>query len=455
MILINTNKISFKNYKKAYLNEKLIIFLFSFLPISLILGNSAINSNILVIDIFFLFICYRQKEWSWIKNKYFYFFIFIWIYLILNSIISANSITSGFDFIEQHKVYPQKESTIRSIGFIRFVIFLFAVQYFFNNSKKVFNKIFLYWTIIVFIVLIDIIFERIFGFNTLGFNYIWQTESSPHRIVSFFKDELVVGGFVLGFSFLISGFLFKSTKNDPKKKIFSIIFFCLSIICIYLSGERSNFIKALIITSIILLLINDAQFYIKKKYIFLFIIIGIALPTLISKDIYNRQIGFFKRIQLDNEGIHKFPYTYYKKFSHLKHFAHYDVAWQIFKDYPIFGIGNSKFRYICHDNKYFNTAVIQSFQRCSNHPHQVHLEILSEQGILGYLIIIFAIFHVLLNSLRIYQKTGDVTHLSSILFVFTFFIPLLPTGSFFSTFNGTIFWLNFSILHAFINKPND
>ena len=76
--------------------------------------------------------------------------------------------------------------------------------------------------------------------------------------MSFFKDELVVGGFVLGFSFLVSGFLFKLTKNNSKKKIFSSIFFCLVIISVYLSGERSNFIKALIITSIILLLINDA-----------------------------------------------------------------------------------------------------------------------------------------------------------------------------------------------------
>ena len=121
------------------------------------------------------------------------------------------------------------------------------------------------------------------------------------------------------------------------------------------------------------------------------------------------------------------------------------VAWQIFKDYPIFGVGNSKFRYICHDKKYSNDEIKYTNERCSNHPHQVHLEILSEQGIIGYLMIIFAIFHVLFNSFKIYRKTGDITHLSSILFVLTFFIPLLPTGSFFSTFNGTIFWLNFSI----------
>ena len=220
MTSINTSKVSLKNSKKAYPNEKFIIFLFSFLPISLILGNSAINLNIIIIDLFFLFTCFNQNKWSWIKNKYLYLFIIIWIYLILNSIILENYIESSFDTIRKETVYPQKESLIRSIGFIRFVIFLFAVQYFFTNLKKIFNKIFLHWTIIIFIVLIDVIFERIFGFNLLGFK-----SPTSHRIVSFFKDELVIGGFVLSFAFLISGFLFKLTKNKSKKKIFSSIFF--------------------------------------------------------------------------------------------------------------------------------------------------------------------------------------------------------------------------------------
>ena len=87
--------------------------------------------------------------------------------------------------------------------------------------------------------------------------------------------------------------------------------------------------------------------------------------------------------------------------------------------------------------------------------HQVHLEILSKQGIVGYLIIIFAIFYLLINSFKIYCKTGDTIHLSSILFVVTFFIPLLPSGSFFSTFNGAIFWINFAFVNAFLNKPKE
>jgi len=454
MTSINTNEVSFKNSKKTYLYKQFIIFLFSLLPLSLILGNTAITLNIIIIDLFFLFTCYHQKKWSWIKNKYLYFFIFIWIYLILNSIISTN-IFHTFDYIERHEVYPQKESLIRSIGFIRFIIFLFAVEYFFTNSKKFFNQIFLYWTIIIFIVLIDIIFERIFGFNLLGFK-----SPSSHRIVSFFKDELVVGGLVLGFSFLISGFLFKLTKNYSKKKIFSSIFFCLSIICIYLSGERSNFIKALIIASIILLLINDAYFYIKKKYIFLFIIIGLTLVTLISEDIYNSQVRSYKKITRTTWLTHSLDVflstpTLYEKLGHLRHFAHYEVAWQIFKDNPISGVGNLKFRYICHNKKYSNIKILYTHERCSTHPHQIHLEILSEQGIIGYLIIIFTVFSILFNSFKIYRKTGDLIHLSSILFVLAHFIPLLPTGSFFSTFGGAIFWINFSFVHAFLNKPKE
>ena len=127
MTLINTNKVNFKNFKKESYNEKFIIFLFSFLPISLILGNSAINSNILIVDLFFLLTCYRQKQWSWIRNKYFYFFISIWIYLVINSIISENVVGSLYDAHLKEIINKQKNIP----GSIFFTI-LFLV----NLNKK-------------------------------------------------------------------------------------------------------------------------------------------------------------------------------------------------------------------------------------------------------------------------------------------------------------------------------
>ena len=214
--------------------------------------------------------------------------------------------------------------------------------------------------------------------------------------------------------------------------------------------------KGAIIFFIILLFIDNVFFILKKKYILLLIIIGTVLLTLSSERVYRKQIQFLNQIGIgtDREYVGKFKdASFYEKYGHIRHVAHYDVAWNIFKDYPIFGVGNSKFRFICHDEKYYNSEIYFTYERCSNHPHQVHLEILSEQGIVGYLIIIFAIFHVLYNSFIAYKKTRDITHLSSILFVVAFFIPLLPSGSFFSSFNGAIFWINFSLVHAFLNEP--
>ena len=131
------------------------------------------------------------------------------------------------------------------------------------------------------------------------------------------------------------------------------------------------------------MLINDAYFYIKKKYILLFVIIGFALVALISKNTYVAQIQSYKKIirsidrsdlpwkkcasmeridmekcYIDAKQTHSLDAFFsipnnYEKFGHLRHFAHYEVAWQIIKDYPIFGVGNLKFRYICHKKKIF------------------------------------------------------------------------------------------------------
>ncbi|MDC0585931.1 hypothetical protein OAO28_02940, partial [Candidatus Pelagibacter sp.] len=60
------------------------------------------------------------------------------------------------------------------------------------------NIIFGFWSIIFSVLVVDILFEMIFGFNTIGLkSYI------PGRIASFFGDELVVGSFFLAFSFIV------------------------------------------------------------------------------------------------------------------------------------------------------------------------------------------------------------------------------------------------------------
>ena len=85
----------------------------------------------------------------------------------------------------------------------------------------------------------------------------------------------------------------------------------------------------------------------------------------------------------------------------------------------------------------------------STHPHQVHFEFLSETGLFGYLCFIIVMLGSLIISLKNYFINKNVYQLSGILFVSSSLIPLIPSGSFFTTYSSAIFWINFAVMIAF------
>ncbi len=62
------------------------------------------------------------------------------------------------------------------------------------------------------------------------------------RIVSFFKDEPIVGGYINAFYLTLIGFLYNKYNTEHKNKILLLSIFFLFVI--FLTGERSNTIKA-------------------------------------------------------------------------------------------------------------------------------------------------------------------------------------------------------------------
>ena len=80
------------------------------------------------------------------------------------------------------------------------------------------------------------------------------------------------------------------------------------------------------------------------------------------------------------------------------------------------------------------------------HPHQFHYEILSELGLIGYVLILGFLIHQIYYGLKLYKTKKDILVLSSSLFIFANIIPLLPSGSFFTTYTATIFWINYSFI---------
>ena len=93
------------------------------------------------------------------------------------------------------------------------------------------------------------------------------------------------------------------------------------------------------------------------------------------------------------------------------------------------------------------------------HPHNYYLEILTETGVIG-LLIVMAIFINLLF-LTFYRKYFTKSSLSEnnliIPFIFLFLteiFPLKSTGSFFTTGNTTYLFLIIGILIGLIRKEN-
>jgi O-antigen ligase len=131
--------------------------------------------------------------------------------------------------------------------------------------------------------------------------------------------------------------------------------------------------------------------------------------------------------------------------------AHYKTAIKIFKNYPYFGVGLKNFRNESPKDIYKDNTPANN-SRSATHPHQLHLEFLSETGIFGYIIFLIFIICSLVLSIKNYLTNKNKYQLASILFVIVSILPLIPSGSFFTSYGATIFWINYAIMISYQKK---
>ena len=91
-----------------------------------------------------------------------------------------------------------------------------------------------------------------------------------------------------------------------------------------------------------------------------------------------------------------------------------------------------------YNEKYFDENINFSVGHGSTHPHQIHFEILSEFGLLGYLLIMCNLLFILIRG--IYDEKEFLTK-SSLLFIFATLVPILPSGSFLPVMSPRFFLL--------------
>ena len=394
----------------------ILYILIAMLPISLLSGSLIINTFHFLISIIFLIEIFKEKKFYFFQNNIFYMLLFFWISLIINLIFSTNP----------------EAGTLRSVGFVRIILLIFAIKYIFSyENYKYKNNILKVWFIIFIIVSIDLLFEFIFGRNILGYSsYI------PGRLAGFLDDELKIGGYYLGFILISLTYIIYKYE---KKNYLLLIFFLLTFFTIsFLIGERSNFIK------ITLLIFFFSLIYFKDHIIKFSIIFSCSFVIL---------LGFI----FGNDDL---KYRYYdqlkeKKLEEYYYFQHYKSAIVIFKEYPVFGVGIKNFRNEILNKKYEKEKEWNNWHIKSTHPHQINFEILSETGIFGFACYVIFFFLSLIKAFKEYLKNKNLLLLSSIIFIVVSLNPILPSGSFFTTYSATIFWINYAIMITFSDYKKD
>ena len=429
-----------------FLENSMILLILAF-PVALIVGPLFVNMITSIIAIYTLILFPFSKS---VKKIFFHkisiFIIIFSIYLIINSLISTNPLFSLGS----------------SLFYVRYLLFAIGLAYFLGKKSKLINW-FGYSLWICFIVLvIDGYFQYIFGYNIFG----WE-KYDPIRISSFFREELILGSYLsrlLPLCFFLILFL---NKDNIKKNIF--IFFCFLLIVIdiliYLTGERTAFLFLLLITLGIILTVP--YFRLLRIITFGISLLAIFVISISNNSIKERMIDF----TLEQSGVidgKNFESEYFNKFVAFSpaHQLHYDSAYLIFLDSPLFGQGPKMFRELCREEKYDIFFINPSKScdvtgcACSTHPHHTYMQLLAETGLIGAIpvLIIFLIISYQLFQQFIYVSFKKKNYMDPrlALLLISFFItlwPIAPSGNFFGSWLNSVYYLPLGFYLFFSTDP--
>ena len=426
------NKIS----KESYLN-----FLIFLIPFSFIAGNLLININIiLIISLGLLF--YKKL----LKNiKYYLLDKLILLYFIL---LLVAGISSDHYFYSEKIIWtPDPVTTFKAILFAKYILFYLVLRAFVEKNLINFKFFFISCLAASLFVSFDIFYQLINGEDIFGFK---STET--RKLAGPFDDEYIAGSFIQRFSifsfFLIPIFFRKF--NQKHLRWITPLLFVIFFLGITFSGNRMPLI--LFLFSIVLIFLFQKNI---RKYFTYFLILFPIIFLLIynfNPQVKNNFNNLFTQVkEMKTIITSKKPSEETAHFLYIKQFKSFYDTWLINK---YVGGGIKNFRYFCH---HIPDEKKQSNFTCNMHPHNYYLEILTESGIIGF-IIILSIFSIIiyLSLIKKYFMKSNLKNINIIIpFIFLFIVEIFPiksTGSFFTTGNTTYLVFLIAVLIGFSRK---
>lgn len=413
--------------------DKTACYLIILMPIFLITGPFLSDLSVVIIDLIFLFIIFKEKKFFILNNKYFKFLMILWIYFSVRSLF-ADDIFLSFK---------------SSFFYLRFIFLIWAISFFLERNKNLFDIFSKFFLGVICFIILDAILQYITGTNILGFKI-----QNPDKLNGLFNDEAILGSYLVRFTPLIFAVLYTYFATKKYSILYLLVLSFLGFV-IFISGSRSS-IFLFIIFSILFFLIN---INLRKVIIFAFLttLIGIvSLSQFSNKVSHSIYYNFFDPIrtiffETNNENVSdkKNIYMFTKVYD-----SHYNTAYNMYLDNKLFGVGTKMYRKLCRDEKYY----VNQFS-CTTHPHNFYFQQLAENGLIGFLGI-FTIFTYTLISLskKIYYvnfKKNNIIEFSSTMILIGLFInfwPIVPSGNFFNNWLSVMIFFPIGFFKYFLNR---
>ena len=413
--------------------------LLGLMPFSFIAGNMIININVILI-ILSSFVFLRKElfeiKYITIDKILLAYFVLILITGFINDLyFYKNNIGNNF-FI----------TTIKSILFLKYLLLYFSLRLLIIKDIINLKLFFIFCSLATIFVSLDIFYQFFFGKDIFGF----EADFSSRKLSGPFGDELIAGSFIQRFS-IFSFFVLPLYFFNFSKKFSLVvvpILFVIFLIGIILSGNRMPLL--LFLFTLFLMFIFQKQL---RKYFISTVLIFLLTFTVIynfNDNVKKNFINFHGQVKnIISSVIHNEKLT--KQPQYLKEFSTFYDTWLMHK---YIGGGIKNFRYYCHERPNIKKNV--KFV-CNMHPHNYYLEILTETGLIGFLILIIAFGKILYSTLYKKYFTKHILNENILIIPFIFLFiseifPLKSTGSFFTTGNTTYLFLIMGILVGLYQK---
>ena len=217
--------------------------------------------------------------------------------------------------------------------------------------------------------------------------------------------------------------------QDYRQKIFAFIAVIIGIIAILLTGTRGAWLAVVILIPLVVLIHSKRKL---KSLAMIFLSLSLIAGITIITPTLSQRVETITDLKMQ---------------SNSERLLMWESAWQMFKDYPILGVGYGQYK-IAYQTKYISPL---AKERTLEHAHNNFMQMLGECGILGFSAFVFMWIYLSRLTLRGWFKEKNIAYLLFFCVMWGMMLHGFTEFNFETSMTSKIFWYSLALFLLFTN----